>query len=415
VTVPGVGPDPGTAAGLGADADAAAGGVDAATGGADAAAVGVDAAAAAVRLAGALRTAGVRVGTGQVVTCRRALEAVDPGDPEDRYWAGRVTLLTDRRDVAAYDAVFAAWQAGRLDDSAAGTTAGPADEPPPLTSDAASDRPGGDDPSDAPLVAGAVTSERERLRRRRFDRASDEELAAITDALRRLEVAVPHRVSRRTTPGRRGVELDLAGTLERAMATDGEALELVHRARRTRPRRLVVLLDVSGSMAAYARALLRFAVVARHSAAREAGRQVEVFAFGTRLTRLTGPLAARDPDAALRAAAEEVVDWDGGTRIGASIAELNRVWGRRGVLRGAVVVICSDGLERGDPAELATAMARLRRHAHRVVWVNPLAGDPRFEPTQRGMRAALDHLDVFLPGHDLASLETLSGVLADLR
>jgi uncharacterized protein len=379
--------------------------------------VGVDASAVAVQLAGALRVAGVRVGTGQVVTCGRALEVADPDDEQDRYWAGRLTLLTDRRDVATYDAVFAAWQARRSGDGDAVVEAAPGtdEEPPPLTSDAASDRPGADGPTDAPLVAGAVASERERLRRRRFDRADDEELAAITEALRRLEVAVPHRVSRRTTSGPRGAELDLAATLERAMATDGEALELIHRTRRTRPRRLVVLLDVSGSMAAYARALLRFAVVARHSAAREAGRQVEVFAFGTRLTRLTGPLTARDPDAALRAAAEEVVDWDGGTRIGASVAELTRVWGRRGVLRGAVVVICSDGLERGDPAELAAAMARLRRHAHRVVWVNPLAGDPRFEPTQRGMRAALDHVDVFLPGHDLASLEALSGVLADLR
>jgi uncharacterized protein with von Willebrand factor type A (vWA) domain len=176
-----------------------------------------------------------------------------------------------------------------------------------------------------------------------------------------------------------------------------------------------VLLDVSGSMAAHARALLRFAVAARRTADREAARRVEVFAFGTRLTHLSDALAARDPDAAIAAAAARVVDWDGGTRIGASVDELVRVWARRGVLRGAVVVICSDGLERGDPALLAAALARLRRHAHRVVWVNPLAGDARFEPSQRGMAAALPSIDELVPGHDLASLEQLSDTLAALR
>lgn len=370
-----------------------------------------------VALATALRRAGVGLGTGQVVTCQRAVtvlgahQPAGPGDLADRYWAGRTTLITDPTDLPVYDRVFRQLAAAAMDDVRLPPPPRPRD---PVEVDAASDRGGGADAEAPVVVAGAVASDRERLRRRRFDRATDAEMAAIGAALQRLQVAVPQRTSRRTRPGRRG-ELDLGRTLERALATDGELLDRAWRRRRTRPRRLVVLLDVSGSMAAHARALLRFAIAARRTADREASRHVEVFAFGTRLTRLSDALAGRDPDAAIAAAAERVVDWDGGTRIGASIDELVRVWGRRGVLRGAVVVVCSDGLERGDPGFLGVAVARLRRHVHRIVWVNPLAGDPRYQPSQRGMAAALPHVDVFLPGHDLASLEELSDVLAALR
>jgi uncharacterized protein len=360
-------------------------------------------------LAAALRRAGVDVGTGQVVTCHRAIGRLGP-TLADRYWAGRLTLVSDRQHLPIYDRVF---RLLALDDPETPTLPPP---PEPVGVDAVSDRdadrsgPSGE----PPLVAGSIAALHERLRHRRFDRASDDELAAIASAMRRLEVAVPHRISRRTGPGRRG-ELDLPRTLERSLATDGELIDAAWRQRRTTPRRLVVLLDVSGSMAVHARALLRFAVAARRSADREAARRVEVFAFGTRLTRLSDALALRDADAAIAAAAEHVVDWDGGTRIGDSLDELVRVWAPRGILRGAVVVVCSDGLERGDPHRLAVAAVRLRRQAHRLVWVNPLAGDPRFEPSQRGMAAALPSIDVFLPGHDLASLEQLSEVLATLR
>jgi uncharacterized protein len=386
-----------------------------------------------VRLAGALRAAGVRVGTDQVVTHRRALAELDRHDRTDRYWAGRVTLVTDPRDLARYDAAFAAMEAQDVVAEPADPDALPPADAPPLSDPPAppgtsassepaptvgvSDREGGDTDPDGPdePPTGAVASVREQLRHRRFDRATDEELAAIAEELRRLEVAVPHRRSRRTTSGRRGGELDLPGTLERATDTGGEIVDLELLERRRVPRRLVVLLDVSGSMAGYARALLRFALVARRTATGRPDRKVEVFAFGTRLTRLTDALDERDPDAALNAAAARVLDWDGGTRIGACFDELLRTEAPRGRLRGAVAIVCSDGLERGDPDELARAVARLRRHVHRLVWVNPLAGDPRFTPTQRGMAAALPHVDVFLPGHDLASLEELSTVLADLR
>jgi uncharacterized protein len=372
---------------------------------------GLDAGVGAVLLADALRQAGVRIGTGQVVTCQRAFHAIAAagGDAEDRYWAGRITLVSDPGDLARYDRVVAHL---RLPDLL--VPPDPAQRPRDVEVAAGTDRTagaaggGGEE-----LVAGLVASERERLRRRRFDAATEDELAAIDRLLGRLRVAVPHRTSRRRRPGRSG-ELDLGRTLERAMGTDGELLDRAWQRRRTAPRRLVVLLDVSGSMAPYARALLRFAVAARRTADRDATHRVEVFAFATRLTRLSDELAARDPDAAIAAAAARVVDWDGGTRIGASLEELVRVWGRRGALRGAVVVVCSDGLERGDPDQLGAAVARLRRACHRIVWVNPLAGDPRFEPSQRGMAAALPWVDVFLPGHDLASLEELSDVLATL-
>jgi uncharacterized protein len=382
----------------------------------------------AVALAEALRREGVRVGTGQVVTCRRAVAALSAGDTEgadapstdtnpdlaDRYWAGRTTLITEPGDLAIYDRVFRRLAAVAMDDERLPAPPSPAepDEAAP-ESPAASDRDTGGGDGDQ-LVAGAVASERERLRRRRFDRASEEELAAIGELLVRLRVAAPRRRSRRTRPGRGG-ELDLGRTLERALATDGELFERTWRRRRWRPRPLVVVLDVSGSMAAHARGALRFAVAARRAAELDAAHRVEVFAFGTRLTRLSDALAARDPDAAIAAAADQVVDWDGGTRIGASLDELVRAWGPRGVLRGAVVVICSDGLERGDVTRLSETMARLRRQVHRLVWVNPLAGDERYQPSQRGMAAALPHVDAFLPGHDLAALEDLGRLLAALR
>ena len=193
------------------------------------------------------------------------------------------------------------------------------------------------------------------------------------------------------------------------MRSGGEVIEPSWRTRRERPRRLILLLDVSGSMAEYSRALLQFA----YSAGR--GSQVETFCFATRLSRVTDVLARRDPDIALAQASEAVVDWDGGTRIGDALGEFTREWGRRGLARGAIVVICSDGLERGDPEALAAEMERLRRLTHRIVWVNPLKGDPAYEPLARGMRAALPYIDVFVPGHDLASLEALAQLLPALR
>jgi uncharacterized protein with von Willebrand factor type A (vWA) domain len=176
-----------------------------------------------------------------------------------------------------------------------------------------------------------------------------------------------------------------------------------------RPRRLVLLLDVSGSMEPYARGLARFA----HAAvtARRSGR-VEVFTMGTRLTRITRELARRDPDSALARAAQSVHDWSGGTRLGTSLQEFNDEWGVRGLARGAIVVICSDGWDRGDPALIGSEMRRLARVARRVVWVNPLKASPGYAPLARGMAAALPYVDQFVEGHAVSSLERLADIIA---
>lgn len=356
-----------------------------------------------------LRLAGVQVSTAQTVACADALSQAPTVDAWTCYWTGRLTLCSEPTHLPVYDEVFAAWAAGRLGD---GVPGGPPPQPAPVpaadgTADAVDAE---EDP--APSSRGQQPSVRHGLLHRRIGEASEDELLEIERLVQQLRVALPDRPTRRRRPGP-GLELDLERSLDRALATGGELLEPATRQRRVEPRRLVLVLDVSSSMSAHARVLLRLGLAARRAGGRGGGR-VEVFAFGTRLTRLTPHLGDRDPGAALAAAADAVTDVEGGTRIGASLGQLVRGWGRRRGLRGAVVVICSDGLERGDPELLGAAVARLRRHAHRVVWVNPLAGDPRYEPTQRGMAAALPHVDVFLPGHDLASLEDLVEVLVRL-
>jgi len=360
----------------------------------------------------ALRAAGVRVTTGQAIACARALAApgLDANDPWARVAVGRLTLVSDLASLRVYDEVVP-----RLIPRPESVLSA---EPSPTAAeggvDAAVDTSATHGPEGAEqdvLVAGRHAVEQERLRHRRFDRTTADERAAIDRAVRTIRLTPPRRPGRRRRPGPRG-DLDLARTLERALQGTGELLEPSLQLRRRRPRPLVLVLDVSGSMAPVARTMLGLAVAARRSGQGADRRRVEVFAFGTRLTRLTDALDRRDPDAALAEAAARVVDWDGGTRIGASLDTLVRTWGPRGVVRGAVVVVCSDGLERGDPKALGAAAMRLRRRCHRLVWVTPLTGDPGFEPRQRGLAAALPAIDVLLPGHDLASIEELAGVIA---
>ncbi len=259
-------------------------------------------------------------------------------------------------------------------------------------------------------LALTAASPAEMLRRRSFEAYTEAERSQARAIMTRLASRRPRRASRRTRASRRrGPRPDLARTLRRALRTEGEPLERSWRRRRLKPRRLVLVLDVSGSMGAYARSLAQFAHVAIR-----AGRNVEAFAFGTRLTRITPALRSRDPDAALAALGTAVPDWEGGTRIGESLQELLDGWGRRGPLRGAAVIILSDGLERGEPGLLAEQMRRLARLAHRIIWVNPLKGSPEYQPLARGMAAALPYVDDFLSGHNLASLETLAQLLAEL-
>jgi uncharacterized protein with von Willebrand factor type A (vWA) domain len=256
-------------------------------------------------------------------------------------------------------------------------------------------------------VGGA--SEEELLRTRDFADMTREEFAQARRLIRRIAVARPRRRTRRLRPDRKGDVLDVRLLARHSLATGGEPVRREFRSRCLSPRKLVLLLDVSGSMESYARALLLYLHAARGS-----GRRVETFVFGTRLTRITRELATRDPEAALEAATRTVVDWSGGTRIGASLKAYNDEWGRRALTRGAVVVILSDGWERGDPALLEAELARIARQAFSVVWVNPLKGDAAYEPLTRGMQAALPSIDRFVSGHDVASLEALGRVLGGL-
>lgn len=342
----------------------------------------------------ALRDEGLAVGTGRIAAFCRAASLLAPGD---LYWAGRATLVARREEIAVYDRVFRAFFGG-------GRTLPPRRARPVVRllaagAEEASHSARGRDDAEPGL---ALASRVELLRRKSFARCSAEERATLAALMARVELAVPTRRSRRRLPARAGAP-DLRRTLRRSFRTGGEPLERAWRERRRRRRRLVLLLDVSGSMSSYSRALVVFA----HAALR-ADPRWEAFCFGTRLTRLTKALATADPDEALRRAAAEVADWDGGTRIGESLKRFLDRYGHGGVARGAVVVICSDGLEVGDPDELAEQMARLSRLAHRIVWLNPLKEDPAYEPLARGMRAALPFVDSFASGHNLASLEALA-------
>lgn len=261
-------------------------------------------------------------------------------------------------------------------------------------------------------VAEATTarvgaSARELLRTADFAELTADEVCDAAAMLAALRPRLPQRPSRRRQPYRRGERLATRMMLRRALGSGGEAVSWYWLRRSTRPRPIALVCDISGSMERYSRFLLRFA----HALARS-GTPVEVFVFGTRLTRITRELRVRDPDVALRRVADKVVDWSGGTRIGASLHELNRRWVRRTVRSGAVVLIVSDGWERDDPALLAREMATLRRSCHRLIWLDPLAGRAGFEPTTQGLVAALPYVDDFLPCANVASLEELAGRLS---
>jgi uncharacterized protein len=223
-----------------------------------------------------------------------------------------------------------------------------------------------------------------------------------------LQIVTPSRRTRRYEKGRHGQRIDMRRTLRGSLRTGGDPIRLARRHRRVTRRRLVLLCDISGSMEPYARAYLQFLTSAAGS-----GPHAEAFAFATRLTRLTRALASRSPERAIQRAAAAAPDWSSGTRIGDALKTFNDRHGRRGMARGAVVVILSDGWDRGDPDELAAEIARLRRTAHRLVWLNPLAADPRYEPLTRGMAAALPHVDHLLPGNSIASLEALASLMEE--
>jgi hypothetical protein len=348
------------------------------------------------------------VDSGQIAAFCRAIALLGVDDIHDMYWSGRACLVGTESDVEIYDEVFARYFFDRewagIEMKVAGLpSSGQTMGTEMWRSGAGRNRSAED------VGSGSAASGVEILRDRDFADCSDEEIEALRRLIANLLIDMPVRETRRTERARVGDRPDLRSALREAIRTDGMVFPRHWRRRRTKRRPLVLILDISGSMADYSRALLQFA----HSASRSSGR-VEVFCFGTRLTRVTDSIGERNPDEALASAAAEVVDWEGGTLIGQSIREYNRSWARRSGFRGAVVLICSDGLERGDPAILAEAMARLGRLSHRVVWVNPLKADPAFVPATRGMVVAVPHVDVLVSGHNLASLEALAGLLPAL-
>jgi uncharacterized protein len=364
-----------------------------------------------------LHEAGLPTTAERAARFAQALELVRPVSKRRLYWTARGVLVTDQTQVRAFDRVFASVFGGRelavaFEPEELHTTAG-ASEPTgaaeardaqgvvaggDLSSGPPGDGAGDEDLRDVPVPVAA--SDEEVLRSKHFDALDPAELAQLYRLMERLEIATPRRRLRRAERHRRGERIDMRRTLRGSIRTGGDPIRLSHRRRRVAPRRMVLLCDISGSMEHYARAYLQFLTCAAGS-----GPNAEAFVFATRLTRLTRALRSRSPERAIQRAAAAAPDWSSGTRIGDALKEFNDRHGRRGMARGALVVILSDGWERDDPALVAREMARLSRLAHRIVWVNPRASADDFSPRAGGMAAALPYCDALVSGHSLDALE----------
>ena len=375
-----------------------------------------------VRFGRTLRAAGVPITPGQIMALVRALEWIPLGDREAFYHAARCTLICRREDLEIFDRIFEwFWRnplmGGQLPPGLLPTAPGPIrrreNRPRPAeVGHPPSGEPSAGNPEAPPVILTdrAMTySPVELLRRKQFERFSEEEIQLARRLMARLRWRISERETRRLRPGPKGERLDLRRTVRRSMRHHGEWVRLLWRARKHKPRPLVVLCDISGSMERYARMLLHFLHALSHTR-----RHVETFVFGTRLTRITRCLRHRDLDEALREVGKTVMDWSGGTRIGECLHVFNRDWARRVLGRGAVVMIISDGWDRGDVELLQREMERLQKSCYRLIWLNPLLGIPGYQPLTRGMQAALPYIDDFLPVHNLASLEQLAAHLERL-
>ena len=355
-----------------------------------------------------LREVGLEVGPGRVADALRGLDRVDLTRQEDVYFTLRQTLVARQDELDLFDRAFRAWFLRAPVLPPVRTTDRPAEQQ--KMGESLSDASGGeqDEEMGDPLELGA--SGHELLRDKDFAEMTPDEYRRVRRLIAAIAESRPLRASRRRRSDPRGDRLDMRRLIRASLRTGGDPVDRPYRARKEVPRKLVVLCDVSGSMDAYARALVLFLHAAVGS-----GPGVEAFAFGTRLSRLTPELGTRDPEAALEKCTEAVTDWGSGTRIGASLKEFNDLYGKRALSRGAVVVIVSDGWERQDPELVGREMARLARAAYAVIWVNPLKGNPEYQPLAGGMRAALPYIDRFLSGPNLRSLEELAAVLAGIE
>ncbi len=397
----------------------------------------------AARFCALLHAAGAPVSPERAGRLARAVQLASPYTVDELYWLARVTLVAGLSDVAVFDRVFAQVFGGLVDPAdwrgnappPAPVNAGaPGPQPPPetvppgppgpvrrdgpprsrMSERANEERPDsdGDESRDSEtLVVLAAESAEERLRSREFSTLTDSELAALRTLSEKLVVATPSRRSRRSARHRSGDRLDLRATLRRSRRTGGEPVYAIRRRSRPKPRRLVAICDVSGSMEQFSRAYLTLLL----ATVRSAGSRAEAFVFATRLTRLTRQLRLSSPDVALERAGRKAPDWSGGTRIGQALKEFNDSFGRRGVARGAVVVVVSDGWERSDTDAIAREMARLSRLAHKIVWVNPRKAALGYAPLAGGMAAALPYVDRFVSGHNLAAFDEVLEAVRSAR
>jgi uncharacterized protein with von Willebrand factor type A (vWA) domain len=354
-----------------------------------------------------LRDAGLPVTPARAADFARALTLVQPIARRRLYWTARAVFVSDPAQVKAFDAVFfsvfgGSTQDGDLELDDPQTVASPLAG---LSSSASSDRDEDEEPAELEVPL-ALASDEELLRHKSFDALEPHELAQLYRLMTSLELATPLRRTRRYEKGRRGERIDMRRTLRTSLRTGGHAIRLARRHRRVARRRLVLLCDISGSMEPYARAYLQFLACAAGS-----GPNAEAFVFATRLTRLTRALASRNPELAIQRAAAAAPDWSSGTRIGDALREFNDKHGRRGMARGAVIVILSDGWERGDPQVVGREMERLARLAHRIVWVNPRVSADAFSVQSGGMVAALPHCDALVSGHNFHALGEVVGAI----
>lgn len=367
-----------------------------------------------------LRQLGLDINPGRMMDLVSALDHIEIGRKADFFYAARTLLVHEREDLPLFDEAFELFwrkpvESWELQDwqvlARRRKRPGPIVTPPALTESA----PQADDSKSSAsqeMTVIEVTrtySDRELLRHKNFAEMNAEETEAVKQLILKLLWRVGERRTRRLHPGK-GHSIDLRRTLRHSLRSEGEIFRWSYREPKRKPRPLVVIADISGSMERYTRLLLQFIYGMKAALSQP----VEAFVFSTRLTRITRPLQIRDLDLALENVGQLVNDWAGGTRIGESLKTFNFEWGRRVLGRGAVVLMISDGWDRGDPDLLRREMARLKRNCHRLIWLNPLLGAPDYEPLTRGIQAALPYIDNFLPVHNLASLEDLAGRLADL-
>jgi len=359
-----------------------------------------------------LRLNGLIIGSDDVISFCQAVGELNPGDILDIYWAGRTTLVRRRENIALYTKVFKAFFLDLVEEEtdarkkkikASVNTSTTLEIP-----NVEEGQPGnGEEES----KMGYVASAQQIYRQKAFAECTPQELVALRKMMSALKLSPPRRRTRRQQNIANGQQLNMRKIVRETMRTHGEPRDLFYSRRKEKLRPVIFILDVSGSMADYSRNLLQLAYSARRT-----NTKVEVFAFGTRLTRITKSLSRRNPDEAMELAGKSVFDWEGGTRIGESVGEFVKRWGRTRLGRGSIVIICSDGLDRGEPAALAKSMEALSRIAYRIVWMNPHKGDNiEWVPNTMGMVIADPFIDEVVSGHNLKSLEEFSFMLATIR